>query len=143
MDIFNLDENIKEYINEDNKADLAFIVQEFKNGHFTNVLSKTKAFREKHEISSGLNHILSLVDATSHAQTGDTKKAADIIKRMYEQTDETSLEDIILYGNLAFMCDFKLTRRIMSDAVKRIKKGNTLDKLQTSHVYLVLGEAEE
>ncbi|WP_087972095.1 hypothetical protein [Oceanobacillus rekensis] len=82
------------------------IVEELKRGHFPNVLSKTKAFREKHE------------------------------------TNGKSIDDLILYGDLAFMCDYKLARRIMSDAVKQIENVKAYDQQKAAHAYLVLGEAE-
>lgn len=143
MDIFNVDENMKEFINEDNSQELLVIIEEFKRGHFINVLAKTKAFREKYEIHSGFNKSLWLVEVTCYTQIGESTKAAIMIKGMYEQSNEKSIDDLILYGNLAYMCDYKLTRRIMSDAVKRIEKEVEIDKMQAAHAYLVLGEAEE
>ncbi|WP_197482132.1 tetratricopeptide repeat protein [Oceanobacillus sp. Castelsardo] len=143
MDIFNLDESIKDFINETNKDDLGSIVEEFKRGLFSIVLSKTKQFREEHEMDPGLERILSLVDATCYSQIGEGKHAAEIIRIMYENSHDKSIDDLILYGNLAFMCDYKLTRRIMSDAVKQLENEEGFDRLKTAHAYLALGEAEE
>ncbi|WP_218775547.1 tetratricopeptide repeat protein [Oceanobacillus senegalensis] len=143
MDVFNLDENIKEHRNEANKEDLDVIVEEFKRSHFTNVLSKTKVFWEKHETDVSLERILSILDATCHSQIGENKRAADIIKNMYQNSGEKSIDDLILYGNLAFMCDYKLARKIMSDAVKQIEKEEAPNPMQAAQAYLVLGEAEE
>jgi tetratricopeptide (TPR) repeat protein len=143
MDIFNLDESIKDFINETNKDDLNAIVEEFKRGLFSIVLSKTKQFRKEYEMDPGLERILSLVDATSYSQTGENKQAAEIIRSMYEDSNKKSIDDLILYGNLAFMCDYKLTRKIMSDAVKQIENEQDFDRLKTAHAYLALGEAEE
>lgn len=143
MDIFNLDENMREFMNETNKVDLEGIVEEFKRGHFTNVLSKTKLFREKHEISKNLEKTLSLLEATCHSQIGEAKLAANIIVNMYENSCEKSIDDLILLGNFAFMCDYKLARRIMSDAVKQIENEESFDRIKAARAYLVLGEAEE
>jgi tetratricopeptide (TPR) repeat protein len=143
MDIFNLAENITEYKNENNEVDLDVIVEEFKLGHFLNVLSKTKVFQEKYETRDGLARMLSLLDATCYSQVGEGKKAADILRNLYENSNETSIDDLILYGNLAFMCDYKLTRRIMSDAVKLIENDEEFDLMKAASAYLVLGEAEE
>ncbi|WP_226037461.1 tetratricopeptide repeat protein [Aquibacillus saliphilus] len=143
MDIFNAKENISEFINERNKDDLEVIVEEFKRGHFPNVLSKTKVFRAKHETNKNLLRILSLLDATCHSQIGEGKRAADIIMNMYQDSHEKSVDDLILYGNLAFMCDYKLARRIMSVAVKQLENEDALDQMKAARAYLVLGEAEE
>ncbi|MFD1850651.1 tetratricopeptide repeat protein [Oceanobacillus bengalensis] len=143
MDIFNVEQNIKEYVNDANKEDLKVIVIEFKRGHFLNVLSKTKIFREKHEPDQGLARILSFLDATCYSQTGEGKQAAEIIGNMYQASDEKSIDDLILYGNLAFMCDYKLARKIMSDVVKQIDNEEAFEPVKAAHAYLVLGEAEE
>ncbi|MCM3569275.1 lipopolysaccharide assembly protein LapB [Neobacillus mesonae] len=143
MDIFNLDESLKEYINETNKEDLDVIIDEFKQSRFQNVLSKTKVFREKHETNKRLARILSLLDAACHSQIDEEKQAADIIRNMYQDSNENSIDDIILYGSLAFMCDYKLARKIMSDAVKRIQNEEAFDQMKAARAYLVLGETEE
>lgn len=143
MDIFNLEEHIKDYINEANKEDIHVIVDEFKHGHFANVLSKTKVFREKYETNKRLAEILSLLDATCFSQLGEGKQGASIIGDIYQNTNENSIDDLILYGNLAFMCDYKLSRKIMSDAVKQIENERVFDQMKAVRAYLLLGEAEE
>lgn len=139
MDIFNFVDNIKKHTTEINKEDLAVIVEECKHGHFLHVLSKTKTFRENHTLNDELAKLLLLLDATCLSQVGEGKKAADIIERIYQDSNGKLVDDLILYGNLAFMCDYKLTRKIMSDAVKRINH----DPIKAAHAYFILGEAEE
>ncbi|WP_138417150.1 tetratricopeptide repeat protein [Aquibacillus sediminis] len=143
MDILNVEENLKAYINEDNKEEVQVIVDEFKRGHFPNVLSKTKEFRQNHETSKTLGTTLSLLDATCHSQIGEGRQAAAIIKDLYQDMQDKSTDEIILYGNLAFMCDYKLARKIMSDAVKQIENEEPIDQIKAARAYLVLGEAEE
>ncbi|RKQ37971.1 tetratricopeptide repeat protein [Oceanobacillus halophilus] len=143
MDIFNLYENIKDHINETNKNDLEAIVEEFKHGRYAMVLSATTEFRKNHEIDKELARTLSLIDATCHSQIGEEKRAAGIIKNLYEDSVEKPVDDLIIYADLAFMCDYKLARKIMSDAVKQIENEEALDKAKAAHAYLVLGEAEE
>lgn len=143
MDIFNVDDSIREFTNDANKDDLNVIVEEFKRGHFPNVLYKTKAFRQTYEPNNRLARILSLLDATCHAQIGEGKRAADIIRNIYQHSNTKSVDDLILYGNLAFMCDYKLARRIMSDAVKQVENEDAFDPLKAGQAFLVLGEAEE
>ena len=143
MDIFNLEENIKEYINETNRDALRVIVDEFKRGIFTNVLSKTKEFRNNHKTNEGLSKILSLVDATSCSQIGEGKQASNIIMQLYKDANGKPIDELLLLGNLAFMCDYKLARRIMSDAIKQMENEDGFDKIKAARAYLVLGEAEE
>ena len=142
-DIFNLEESIKEYLNEDNKTELDGIVDAFKRNTFLNVLSKIKGFRENHKINKELARILSLIEAACYSQTGEGKLAAVMIRNMYEESENQSIDDLILYGNLAFMCDYKLVRKIMSDAVSQIESQEPVDKTKAAFTYLVLGEAEE
>lgn len=140
MDIFNFVENIKKYINETNKEDLNIILQEFKHGHFLHVLSRTREFRLNHKLDLGLDRLLTLLEATCYSQVGEGEKAADIIQNIYEKPSVVkSVDDLILYGNLAFMCDYKLARKIMSEAVKRIDN----EPIKAAHAYFILGEAEE
>ncbi|GGA71455.1 tetratricopeptide repeat protein [Ornithinibacillus halotolerans] len=143
VDIFNLDENINEFIQDDNKEDLLVIVGEFKQGHFLHVLSKIKAYQDKYEVNNGLARIFSLLKATCYSQTGEGKKASDIVSNMYENTNKAAIDDLILYGNLAYMCDYKLSRRIMSDVVSRLSDDKGIDYNQSARAYLILGQAEE
>ncbi|WP_096271261.1 tetratricopeptide repeat protein [Paucisalibacillus globulus] len=143
MDILNLAEHIKEHAEEHNQEDLSVIADEFSLGHFLNVLSKTKMFRGKYVVSKRLAWTLSILEATCYSQVGEGKKAADIIKDLYEGDYKKEVDDIILYGNLAFMCDYKLARKIMSDAVKQIENEESFEPLKAASAYLVLGEAEE
>ncbi|MBP2243288.1 tetratricopeptide (TPR) repeat protein [Cytobacillus eiseniae] len=143
MDILNLEESIKEYINEENEEDLDGIVDAFKRGTFLHALSKIEGFRKKHQINKELARTLSLIEAACHSQTGEGKRAAVMIRNMYEESNHQSIDDLILYGNVAFMCDYKLVRKIMSDAVKQIESQESVDKTKAAFAYLVLGEAEE
>ena len=142
MDIFNSAENIKEFITEENREDLIAILEDFQNSHFTNVLSKTKEFRDKHETNESLARSLSLFDALCYSQLGESKKAIDLVMKLYQDSTEKSMDDLITYGTLAYMCDYKLARRIMSDAVTQIENAQTLDESKAAQAYLLLGQSE-
>src|SRR5690625_220896 len=143
MEVFNLDDNIKKFKNETNKDDLDVIVEKFKSGNFQQVLEKTKQFRKNHEVNEQLATVLSLIDTTCHSQIGEKQQAVAILMNLYNNAQDASIDDLILYGNFAFMCDYKLARRIMSDVVKRMEKEETYDREKLAHSYLMLGEAEE
>ncbi|WP_188206972.1 tetratricopeptide repeat protein [Alkalibacillus aidingensis] len=143
MDIFNLEETLKEYKTENNEADLNEIVDQFKGNQFENVLAKTDEYRKKHEPDEVLKKVLLLLDATCYAQMDDNEKAAEIINSLYQGSHDQSIDDLILFGNIAFMCDLKLSRRIMSDAVKQMEEEESYDQVEAARAYLVLGEAEE
>lgn len=143
MDIFNSADNIKDFITEENKEHLLIILEAFKKGNFSDVLLRTKHFRKKHEVNESLSRSLSLFEATCYSQTGEVKKAADIITTLYRDSSEKLVDDLIIYGTIAYMSDYKLSRRIMSDAVKQIDKEEPFDQLKAARAYLLLGQTEE
>jgi len=53
------------------------------------------------------------------------------------------VDELILYGNLAFMSDYRLARKIMSDAIKKMEAVGEEASTRIARAYLVLGEAEE
>ncbi|MEQ6391074.1 tetratricopeptide repeat protein [Bacillaceae bacterium S4-13-58] len=149
-EVFNIEEHIKDFVTEENKEEINVIVEEFKRGHFLNVLNKTKRFREGHEVDKPLERILLLLDATCHSQLGEGKRGAEIIMDLYKESEKnrqvpvtTTIDDLLLYGNIAFMNDYKLARRILSDAVNQIEKQEDFDPMKAASTYLILGEAEE
>ncbi|WP_170840793.1 tetratricopeptide repeat protein [Oceanobacillus limi] len=142
-DVLDVGEQLNKFSNGVNEEDIHVIVEEFRRGHFLHVLSRTNRFREKHEMNREIERTLSFIDAICHTQIGEKKKAADIIKVLYKDSTDASISNVILFGNVAFMCDFKLTRKIMSDAVKQIDAEDDFDQLEAARAYVVLGEAEE
>src|SRR5690625_4553125 len=139
MNIINLEDSIEKFLTEQNKEHLMMIIENFSSGHFEETLAQIQSFQENHPIQDNLGALLSMIRATCYAQTGKHKQAAQIIKELYENGKDASVDDIILYGNLAFMCDYRLSRRIMSDAVKRLEKEESIDRQKAAQAYQVLG----
>jgi tetratricopeptide (TPR) repeat protein len=143
MDIFNSAENMKEFLTDENKEDLVAIIEDFQRGDFSDVLSKTKQFREKHDVNEDLARSLLLFDATCYSQIGESKNAADAVMRLYQDSNDKSIDDLILYGSIAYMCDYKLARRILSDAVNQIENEKPFDEMKAARTYLLLGQTED
>jgi tetratricopeptide (TPR) repeat protein len=140
--IFDIDDKKEAIINEKNKKDLEVIVHEFKEGHYPNVVTKVKRFREKYPEKPIIKFSL-LVEAISQAQIGALKDSAQVISNLYSNSGEHTVDELIEFGELAFLSDYKLTRRILSEAVKQMENENEEDRLKLARGYLVLGEAEE
>lgn len=143
MDILNLNEKINEVITEENNDDLEVIIEEFRRNHFPNVLSKIKQFRQYHKTADKLSELLLLVESISHAQIGENKAASEIMAALYQNSSDLKSDELILYGELAFMSDYKLARRIISEAVKKMENDEETDRIKLARGYLVLGESEE
>jgi tetratricopeptide (TPR) repeat protein len=140
--IFDIDDKKDAIIKENNKKDLEIIVHEFKKGHFPNVLTKVREFREKYK-EDGTTKFSLLVEAISQAQIGAEKESAQVISDLYNKSDHLTVDELIEFGELAFLSDYKLTRRILSEAVKRMENENVEHRIKLARGYLVLGEAEE
>ncbi|WP_188454607.1 tetratricopeptide repeat protein [Virgibacillus oceani] len=143
MDIFNFNEQVEKVSDEANKHDLAMLLEEFKRGHYPNVLSKSAQFRDKYNDNKELIKVLLLMEAISHAEIEEYKASAEIIQQLYGETDPIKTSELVMLGELAFMCDYKLARRIMSTAVKQMEAVNESDRIKLARGYLVLGEIEE
>jgi len=143
MDILDLEGHLHIGMNEDNKNDLRIIVEELKRNHFPNVLAKSKQFREKYPNNKDLSRTLTMIEAICHAQMNEHHAASTIIQTLYQNTSEKSSQDLIILGELAFMSDYKLARRIMTEAVKQMEEEDEQDRIKLARGYLVLGEAEE
>lgn len=143
MDVLDVTEKIKESINDDNKQDLEQLATEFKRNHFPNVLSKSKQFREKYATDGSLVRTLFMIESASHAQIGEIKSAAKILETLYQDSIEKTADDLILLSELAFMSDFKLSRRIITQAVRQMEDDRKTDHIKFARAYLVLGETEE
>src|SRR5690625_2775852 len=107
MDIFNIHEKLKEITNDINKEDLHTLGQELELENFKDVLLKSGQIREKYQSNAELQKILLLVEAVSYAQTGDLEASAEIISELYNSMP-LATDEIVLLGQLAFMCDYKL-----------------------------------
>ncbi|WP_121614880.1 tetratricopeptide repeat protein [Virgibacillus halodenitrificans] len=143
MDIFNIEEKIKEIDDDNSKEAIQEILIEFNRNHFPNVISKAKEYRNKFQ-NEQLTHLLLIMEATSHAKIGEGSASIEIITRLYEEQKSPSVDDLILYSELAFMNDYKLARRIMSEAVKLMESNEiNIEKIKLARAYLVLGETEE
>ncbi|SEQ64763.1 Tetratricopeptide repeat-containing protein [Virgibacillus subterraneus] len=139
MDILNLEELFNDNVSGEHKEDLVQILDEFKRGHYPNVLSKLKALRENNELHNVLVKKLWMVEAICHAEIGESRAASEIISKLYMDDDS----DLMLLGELAFMCDYKLARRIMSAAVKQMEEEEETDRIKLARGFLVLAEVEE
>ncbi|WP_164669252.1 tetratricopeptide repeat protein [Virgibacillus doumboii] len=139
MDILNLDEHFQDNISDENREKVVEILEEFKRGHYPNVLTKSGALQEELKTDKALVEKLKMVDAICHAEIGEMKAASDIIYGMYQEEGS----DLALLGELAYMCDYKLARRIMSAAVKQMEENDEADRIKLARGYLVLAETEE
>jgi tetratricopeptide (TPR) repeat protein len=143
--VLNVDEEIKKLATEENRELLEEIAGEFKQGFFTNVLSKTSRFRKGFELDDELKHLLDIIDVTSHAQLGEMEEAAKIVEGLFEKTkdDQETIDDLLLYGQLAFMCDYKLARKILSHTRNVMEEQGETGSIRLARCYAILGEAEE
>lgn len=143
MDLFDIDAQLEPLITETNKEDLEDIKDEFKKANFRSLLTKIEPLQEKYEENTELVTVLSLIHAISYSQVGDQKQGAAIIQGLYEELEQPTIDDLMLYSHLAYLNDYKLSRRIMSDAVKRFDGEENVDRNKKSQAYLLLAEAEE
>ena len=143
--VLNVDEEMKKYITEENRELLSEIAREFKEGIFTNVLSKTSRLRSQFQPEAGLNHLLDIIKVTSHAQLGEMDQAAEIINELFEKKKDNpeAVDELLLYGQLSFMCDYKLARKIMSHTRNIMEDQGETESTRLARCYAVLGEAEE
>ncbi|MFB4169553.1 tetratricopeptide repeat protein [Virgibacillus sp. JSM 102003] len=139
MDILNLAEIFNDNVSVEHKDDLVQILDEFKRGHYPNVLSKSKTLRENNDVHTVLVQKLWMVEAICHAEIGENKASSEIIAQLYRNDDS----DLMLLGELAFMCDYKLARRIMTAAIKQMEVELEADRIKLARGYLVLAEVEE
>lgn len=142
-DILNVEEEIKSFMDDTNEHDLKVLIEEFQERHYTNVLSKAKAFRDTYVDNEALIHTLLKVSAISHAEIQEYRQAKEIISDLYFGGVYTSIEELIMLGELAFMCDYKLARRIMSAVIEKAETEQSVNEDVISGVYLILGETEE
>ncbi|MFB9974098.1 tetratricopeptide repeat protein [Allobacillus sp. SKP2-8] len=143
MDIFDIDAQLEPLFTETNKEDLEDIKDEFKKANFRSLLTKIEPLQEKYEDNAELVTVLSLIHAISYSQVGEQKQGAEIIKGLYEELEQPTIDDLMLYSHLAYLNDYKLSRRIMSDAVKKFDDEEDVDHNKKSQAYLLLAEAEE
>lgn len=143
MDILNLNELVENVKTEENKDALTDIFQEFKREHYPNVLSKTKTVTKQFPDDTELNKFLAMINAISHAEIGEFRESKEIIERLYHDSSKTESKKLIQLAELAFMSDYRLSRRIMTDAIKILEDEKAPDPFILNRCYLVLGEAEE
>src|SRR5699024_6041912 len=106
-----------------------------------NVVAKTAECRKTYANKPDLLKILHIVEAVNHAEMGEYKTAAAIINQLYRSTVHPATRYLVLLAELAFMSDYKLARRIMTEAVKRMEEEDEADPLKRARGFLVLGEA--
>src|SRR5699024_11627586 len=143
LDILNLNELMKEVINEHNKGALEVLIQEFKRKHYPNVISKSKQLQKNFPNDLKQLKVLRMIEAISHAEMEEFRNSKEIIRELYEDKNEKNYHDYMLLAELAFMSDYKLARRIMTEAIKQMENQESPDQQDLMKGYLVLGEAEE
>src|SRR5699024_10923136 len=143
--VLNVDEEMKKYITEENRELLSEIAREFKEGIFTNVLSKTSRLRSQFQPEAGLNHLLDIIKVTSHAQLGEMDQAAEIINELFEKKKDNpeAVDELLLYGQLSFMCDYNLARKIMSHTRNIMEDQGETESTRLARCYAMLAEAEQ
>lgn len=140
MDILNLEELITDDVSDELKERMVELLEELKENHYPNVLSKITDMYEMDEVDPELTVRLKMIEAICHAQIGEPKQSSEIIQDLYN--DGPDLDMLMQLGELAYMCDYKLARRIMSAAVKQLD-GENIDRIRVARCYLILGETEE
>lgn len=143
VDIFNIEESIQEHIHEGNEKDLRNIADHFKKGQFETVIENIHAFQAQYEVNESLKKLFTMLQATSLIQMDEHTKAKELLNDLYEASKNTSIEELHLYGDIAFMCDYKLARKIMANVTQQMEETNYSDPLAITRAFLTLGEAEE
>lgn len=143
MEIFNVKQQLEAVSNCSNRDDLLVLEREFRRKHYPNVLTKSKQFREKYQHEKELGKVLLLLEAVCHAEIEEYRQSSEIISSLYQQGEHLCIEDLLLLGELAFMSDLKLSRRILSSTIKKMEAKDEIDFDKMARGYLVLGETEE
>ncbi|HLR62326.1 MAG TPA: tetratricopeptide repeat protein [Lentibacillus sp.] len=139
MDILNLNDHFQDNMSSKYREQLEELLEEFNREHYPNVLSKSADLQAGSDLDGQLSDKLKMVDAICHSEIGEGRASSEIISELYGHSDI----DWMLLGELAFMCDFKLARRILSAAVKKMEDDHEADRIKLARGYLVLAEAEE
>ncbi|GAA0613986.1 hypothetical protein GCM10009001_34040 [Virgibacillus siamensis] len=140
MDILNLEELVTDDVSDELRGRMVELLDELKENHYPNVLTKLYGIYEMDEVDEKLTDNLKLIEAICHAQIGESKQASEILRRLFN--DNPDLDMLMQIGELAYICDYKLARRIMSAAVKQVDEKD-IDRIRVARCYLILGETEE
>jgi len=143
INVLDLNKLLETHLTDENKEDLTEIFQEFKREHYPNVLSKTKLAANQYPDDENLNEFLDILNVISHTEIGELKASKEIIERLFRNADKNKEINLVQLAELAFMSDYRLSRRIMTEAIKRLENDAKPDSLTLARAYLVLGEAEE
>lgn len=142
-DVLDFETELQAFMNDVNEQDLRLLIDELQKNHYPNVISKAEKYRETYRDNPDLVHMLWKVSAISHAEIREYHLAKEIISKLYDDNASSTLEDLVTLGQMAFMCDYKLARRIMSDAIKKTETMDDVSPEVVSGIYLILGESEE
>lgn len=142
-DVLDLEKELQALINDTNEKDLHVLIEELQENHYPNVISKAEEFRAKYHDNTDLVTTLWKVSAISHTEIREYRQAQEIISDLYYGDTSNTVEELVTLGQLAFMCDYKLARRIMSDVIKKAESEYDISGDVISGVYLILGETEE
>ncbi|TQS75752.1 tetratricopeptide repeat protein [Ornithinibacillus gellani] len=141
--ILDLDEKLEQLWDDNNKEKLHVIMEEFKRRHYPNVLSKMEQVKEVSPDHPQLHRLLMIIAAVCHAQMNELKTATILINQLYEQPDAHDSDELLILGELAYMTDFKLARRILSEAIRRLDEEQYTGAEQYARGYIALAGAEE
>ena len=141
--ILDLDEKLEQLWDDNNKEKLQVIMEEFKRRHYPNVLSKMEQVKEVSPDHPQLHRLLMIIAAVCHAQMNELKTATILINQLYEQPDAHDSDELLILGELAYMTDFKLARRILSEAIRRLDEEQYTGAEQYARGYIALAGAEE
>ncbi|MDY0396205.1 tetratricopeptide repeat protein [Virgibacillus halophilus] len=119
------------------------MTEEFKRGHFPNVVYKIGELREQYQLNDETENILSLLSAVCYIQMKEYDKATAIIRTLFEKAEADDADNLLFLSEMAFMCSVKLARRIATAALKQMETSDFSDRFKLARCFLILGESEE
>lgn len=143
LNILHVDTLFDDVINEGNQKAIEVLRQEFKRKHYPNVISKSKQLQNDYPNDRKLLKALKIINVISHAEIGEFQKSKEMIQRLYDDSIDKDYHHYMVLAELAFMSDYKLARRIMTEAVRKMENEESPEQENLLKGYLVLGESEE
>lgn len=141
--LFDLKEELENVMNEDNKEELLRILEAFSHEEFKEAVEQSKQVSEKYEDDNDLLIILKIMEAMCYTQLEEENLAVEVLNELYHQRTLYSNIRLLFIGEIAFMNDYKLARRVLSEAIKQLEESKDQDEGLLARAHLVLGEAEE
>ncbi|MDY0408023.1 tetratricopeptide repeat protein [Paracerasibacillus soli] len=142
LEIINIDKALTKVLEKHNFEGLSILREEFKRGHYPNVVAKIGDFRKQNKVGLDVEHLLCYMEAISYAEMKEYISSKEIIQKQYEQRTNATSDELIILGQIAFLSDHKLCRRIMSKVVMMCEREGA-NEIKLARCYMILGEAEE